>query len=142
MKRRERFIGEAGQAAPMLFICLLAGIAFLGLAVDGARLFLARRNIHNAVDAATLAGASELDEESFRSGDGTAAQLDPTAAEAAATEALVDSGLPSDAVAEIHADPLRIEVTVRREVPMIFLRVIGMDTQKVGADARSSPKTR
>lgn len=121
---------------------LLAGIAFLGLAVDGARLFLARRDIHNAVDAATLAGASELDEESFRLADGATVRLDPTAAEAAATEALVDSGFPPEAVAEIHADPLRIEVTVRRELPMIFLRVIGMPTQQVGADARAGPKTR
>lgn len=142
MRWRKRSASEAGQAAPMLFICLLAGIAFLGLAVDGARLFLARRDMHNAVDAATLAGASELDEESFRSAGGSTPRLDPTAAEAAATEALVDSGLSPDAVAEIHADPLRIEVTVRRELPMVFLRVIGIDTQKVGADARSSPKTR
>ena len=140
--RRSRLAGEVGQAAPMLFVCLLAGIAFLGLAVDGARLFLARRDIHNAVDAATLAGASEIDEESFRLADGATVQLDPTAAEAAATEALADSGLPPDAIAEIHADPRGIEVTARRELPMIFLRVIGMDTQQVGADARAGPKTR
>lgn len=142
MKRRARATGEAGQAAPMLFICLLAGIAFLGLAVDGARLFLARRDLHNAVDAATLAGASELDEENFRSIGGSTVHIDPAAAEVAATEALADAGLPPDAVAEINADPLRIEVTVRREVSTIFLRVIGMDTQQVGADARSGPKTR
>lgn len=126
----------------MLIICLLAGIAFLGLAVDGTRLFMARRDLHNAVDAATLAAASELDEDAVRLADGTTPALDPQAAHDVATETLVLAGVPSDATAEINADPDGIVVTVSRDLPMIFLKVIGMSTQRVGASADSKPRIR
>lgn len=134
--------GERAQAAPMLIVLLLAGIAFLGLAVDGTRLFMARRDLHNAVDAATLAAASELDEAKVRLSDGMTPALDPQAAREVAAETLVLAGVPADAKAEISADQNGVEVSVRRELPMIFLKVVGMPTHRVGASANSKPRIR
>ncbi len=141
MTRHQRGSGEQGQAAPLLFVCLLAGIAFLGLAVDGARLFLARRDLYAAVDAATLAGASELDEQTYRATDGATVQLDSAAAQLAASETLAAMVDP-DAEVDIAADPQGVSVAVRREIPTLFLRVIGIDSNRIGADARSGPAVR
>ena len=53
---------ERGQASVLLVGVVLLGLAFAGLAVDGTRLFTARRDLHNIADSAALAGASAIDE--------------------------------------------------------------------------------
>ncbi len=47
---------ERGQASVVLVGALVIGLAFTGLAVDGARLFTARRDLQNVADSAALAG--------------------------------------------------------------------------------------
>ena len=61
---------ERGQASVLLIGVLLIGLMFAGLAVDGARMFTARRDLQNVADSAALAGASALDEVVYRSSAG------------------------------------------------------------------------
>ncbi len=59
MKKLSR---DSGQALVILAIGLLALIAFVGLAIDGGRLYAERRRAQNAADAIALAGARQLAE--------------------------------------------------------------------------------
>src|SRR5215210_5473266 len=45
-----------GQAMVLIALCMLALVAFVGLAVDGGSLYLQRRTAQNAADGASLAG--------------------------------------------------------------------------------------
>ena len=132
---------ERGQASVLLVGVVLLGLAFAGLAVDGTRLFTARRDLHNLADSAALAGASALDEARFRASDGAEVSLDAVAARRAALSVLQESGLPTDARVEIRVDDARVEVRIARSVPLTFLGVLGAHTQTIGAHATASPDT-
>jgi hypothetical protein len=121
---------------------LLLGLAFAGLAVDGARLFTARRDLQNVADSAALAGASAIDEGHFRSTEGRVVRLEPSAARAAAARVLAVSGVPADAEVEIEVAPDRVFVRISRPVDMTFLRIVGARKEQIGASATASPQTR
>ena len=53
---------ERGQAMIIMVLALIGLLAMLGLAIDGGVLFLERRRMQNAADAASLAGARQLAE--------------------------------------------------------------------------------
>ena len=57
---------ERGQAAVLLIGVLALAVAFVGLAVDGARVLTVRRDLHAVADSAALAGASAIDERAYR----------------------------------------------------------------------------
>jgi uncharacterized membrane protein len=120
---------------------LLIALAFTGLAVDGARLFTARRDLQNIVDSAALAGASAIDEAHFRATDGREVRLDPSGARAAASRVLAASGLAATATVEITVDGDRVLVRVGKPVEMTFLRIVGTREQRIGASATASPQT-
>ena len=63
-------VRESGQASVVIVGALLICLAFTGLAVDGARLFTARRDLQNVADSAALAGASAIDVGQFRASAG------------------------------------------------------------------------
>ena len=132
---------EHGQASVLLVGIVLLGLAFAGLAVDGTRLFTARRDLHNIADSAALAGASGLDESVFRASDGADVRLDPVAARAAVDAVLRESDLPSDTRVDVEIDATRIEVRLVRPVDLTFLRVLGARAQTIGAHATASPDT-
>jgi uncharacterized membrane protein len=138
MKRRR---GQAGQASVVLVGALLIGLAFTGLAVDGARLFTARRDLQNIADSAALAGASAIDEAHFRATDGHEVRLDPSGARAAAGRVLEASAIPASATVEIIVDADRVLVHVGKPVEMTFLRIVGTREQRIGASATASPQT-
>ena len=77
MTRRNR---DSGQASVVLVGALVICLGFTGLAVDGARLFTARRDLQNVADSAALAGASAIDVGHFRATGGSEVRLDPIAA--------------------------------------------------------------
>jgi len=136
------FRPERGQASVLLVGSLLVGLLLLGLAVDGTRLFVARRDLHNAADAAALAGAGVIDEDAYRS-EGGSVRLDAVAARRVAEENLYAAGwLGRPGVdAAVEVDPVAGRVTVRisRPVPMVFLRLAGRPEERIGAHASAAP---
>lgn len=134
--------GERGQASVLLVGSLLVGLLLLGLAVDGTRMFVARRDLHNAVDAAALAGAGVIDEDAYRS-EGGAIRLDAAGARRAAEENLYAAGWIGrpGVEASVEVDPVAGRVTVRlsRPVPTVFLRLAGLLQERIGAHATAAP---
>jgi uncharacterized membrane protein len=134
-------VTERGQASVLLVGVVLLGLAFTGLAVDGTRLFTARRDLHTIADSAALAGASAIDEAQFRASDGMEVRLDPTAAHVAVDAVLRESNLPSDTRVEVDVDPTTVEVRLARPVDLTFLGILGARDQTIGAHATASPNT-
>jgi len=120
-----------------LFICL----AFTGLAVDGARLFTARRDLQNVADSAALAGASAIDEGHFRESAGNEVRLDPVGARGAVDRVLVASGLPLGTQVDVTVEPDRVIVRLDRPVTMTFLKIVGLSEERIGATATAGPQT-
>lgn len=136
-----RIDSDSGQAAVVIIGFMFMMLAFVGLSVDGSRMFVARRDLRSFADEAALAGASEIDEGRYRASGGTEAVLDPHRARDAALYQLGLAELSLDVDVEINAEAGVIEVRLQREVPMIFLRIIGMESESIGASAKASPKT-
>jgi Flp pilus assembly protein TadG len=132
---------QTGQVSVVLVGALVIGLGFTGLAVDGARLFTARRDLQNVADSAALAGASAIDEAHFRESAGSEVRLDPTAARAAVERLLEASGLPAATQVDVEVEPDRVVVQLSRPVEMTFLRITGMREQQIGASATAAPQT-
>lgn len=135
-------LGAAGQASVVLIGALIICLAFTGLAVDGARLFTARRDLQNVADSAALAGASAIDEAHYRSSEGSEVQLDPGAARAAVNRVLEASALPVSTQVDVSVEPDRVTVHIARPVDMTFLRIAGLRSEQIGASASAGPQTR
>lgn len=131
---------EHGQAAVFLIGVLVLAVAFVGVAVDGARLFTARRDLSAVADSAALAGASAVDEAAYRASLGRDLRLDPDRARAAAAAIVQGANLPPGTRLEIEADTTGIEVRLARPVPTVFLRVVGLTGETIGAHARAAPR--
>ncbi|HEX6351269.1 MAG TPA: pilus assembly protein TadG-related protein [Candidatus Dormibacteraeota bacterium] len=59
MRPRARSVSQSGQAIVLVAVCLVVLFGFLGLAIDGGRAYLDRRELQAAVDAAALAAAND-----------------------------------------------------------------------------------
>jgi Flp pilus assembly protein TadG len=94
-----------------------------GISVDLWRGFSSRRSLSNAADAAALAGASAIDEDSYRQRG--VVELDPAVAESRA-RAHVARQLDDGALraVEIHADREAVTVAVRGDVAFTLLGVL------------------
>jgi hypothetical protein len=132
---------SAGQASIVLIGALLIGLAFAGLAVDGARLFTARRDLQNLADSAALAGASAVDEDHFRATGGSEVRLDAVGARRAVDRVLDASGLPPSTRVDVSVQPDRVVVHLDRPVGMTFLRIVGTRAETIGATASAGPQT-
>ena len=132
---------ERGQASVLLVGVLLIGLMFAGLAVDGARMFTARRDLQNVADSAALAGASSLDEGVYRASGGGDVQLDPVAARQAVNDVLVRSSLPASVKVDVIVAADRVEVRVARPVRPLFLGLVGLGPEQIGAHASAAPQT-
>jgi uncharacterized membrane protein len=133
---------QQGQASVLLIGALVMGLAFVGLGVDGARLFTARRDLHNVADSAALAGASAIDEQAYRDSAGSQVRIDPAGARVAVDRLLGASGLPAGTHIDVKIDDGRVEVRLSRPVPMTFLRIVGLGEETIGASAAASPRTK
>jgi Flp pilus assembly protein TadG len=117
-------------------------VLFLGgLSLDLWRAYSVRRTVAEMVDAAADAGASGLDEASFRQ-PGQAVRLDPARAEALARDALAadpaSAGLES---AEVCAAPQRVTVRASALVHLSLLRVLMADHPlRVVVTGRGEPR--
>lgn len=128
---------EAGQVTVLVLGLALVCFAIAGLAVDGTRVFLARRTLQNAADAAATAGAGELDRRAYYRSGGRAVILDPEAARRTAARWLAARGVTSDAA--IAADVASVSVSLRDEVPTSWLGLVGVGEIPVAVVARSRP---
>ena len=132
---------ERGQASVLLIGVLMIGLMFVGLAVDGARMFTARRDLQSVADSAALAGASSLDEAQYRTSAGLDVRLDPVAARRAVDEVLAGSLLPPSVRVDVAVTDNRVDVRIARPVRPLFLGLVGMGPQRIGAHASASPQT-
>ncbi|MBV8950792.1 MAG: hypothetical protein JOZ99_07950 [Actinobacteria bacterium] len=132
--------GDRGQAAVLLIGALTVAVAFAGVAVDGARLFTARRDLSAVADAAALAGASALDEGAYRASLGREIHVDPQLARAAVATVIADAALPQGARVDVAVGADTVDVRIARPVATTFLRIVGLAEEHIGAHARAAPR--
>jgi len=119
--RAKATITEKGQVLVMAALVMLVLVGAIGLAIDLGRIFTARAQLVRAVDAAALAGTLELPNLS-------AAQ--------AKVQAYMSENEP-DAQIDVPISPQerQIEVNGSKQVPMFFIKVLGIDSVEVTAHA-------
>jgi Flp pilus assembly protein TadG len=112
----------------------IALLMLLGAAVDVGHVFIVRRDLTSVADDAALAGSQQLDLSAWR--DGRLA-LDPGRAEQAADSAL---GETADVSGAASANTTSVHVSVRRTIPTILLRLVGVRELTIGASATAAPR--
>jgi len=138
MARLER--AQRGQVLVFLAVALPMFMAMAGLAIDGALLLAARRELQSAVDGAARAGATRLDMDLLRSSGGADVRLDRARAERTSLNYLDESlahnpsWQASPAVRAV-ASATRVHVVVEGRLRTAFLRIVGMNDVLVGASA-------
>lgn len=128
---------ERGQVTPLALGLCLVCFAIAGLAVDGARVWILRRSLQGAVDAAAASGASALDTASYHASGGSARRLDPQLARRDAAAVLVARGLP--ARFEISATAGLVRARLRTRIATSFLSLVGIRHLPVVAEATARP---
>lgn len=131
---------RAAQALVFFAAALPIFVAMAGLAIDGALLLTARRELQSAVDGAARAGATRLDMELLRGSGGGDVQLDPVRARAATLQYIdeaLDRRLAWDTapVTRVEVSRLRVRAAVDGSLRTAFLRIVGIDQVPVGASA-------
>lgn len=125
---------HSGQALLWVVIMLPLFLAIVGLAIDGGTLFAARRRAQNAADAAARAGAQQIDVSHYRaSGE---IRLDQSQARYEARRYLAELG---EGDASIDTTEQQLTVAVRRDVPLSFLKLVGVRDVSIGATAVAEP---
>ena len=137
LRVRCRINGESGQVIVLVAVLMVALVAVVGLVTDGGMVFTQRRDLQNVADAATLAGAMQIDENAYRASGGTAVVLDEQAARAAAVEYLETEGGVAYSVS-VTAE--RVDVSVSRQATTGFLRVLGIRGFQISAGATAEPR--
>jgi Flp pilus assembly protein TadG len=130
-----------------LLMPLLVGVA--GLAIDGATVFAARRELQSVADGAARAGATQVDLGSLRADDGAALQLvqgtGPHTAAGVATaylqaRARTDVHWPDGLQWRVGVTGPQVSILVQADVPTAFLRIVHISS--VPIDAASSADLR
>ena len=122
---------QAGQAIVWTAVMLPLFLSVVGLAIDAGILFSARRELQNVADSAARAGAMQVDVRAYRESSGANVVLDQAAARDAAAEYVAQQG--KRMAATVAAEPQRVVVSVSRDVPTSFLRLVGITTVRVSA---------
>ena len=128
---------EAGSVLPLVIGLMLICFSVTGLAVDGTRVFIARRSLQSAADAASVGGAAEIDRGAYYRSGGAIVRLQSHAAEATAARLFSERGLDASVVFE--AGRRGIDIVVRSQVPTTFLKMIGIDSIPVEVSAVARP---
>lgn len=124
MSRRR---GEAGFVSVWMLGLGVVVLFLGGLSLDLWRAYSVRRTVAQMVDTAADAGASGIDEASFR-GPGQVVRLDPPRAEALARSALAADPASADLEsAEVSAGAQRVTVRASALVPLTLMRVLLAD---------------
>jgi uncharacterized membrane protein len=133
--RPRRTLGEERGAVLVAGLLLsLALLMVIGVAVDVGHAFIVRRELVSVADAAALSGSQQLDLAALHQG---RLALDPQAAQTAALSALADDqGLQAQAT----ASPAGVSVRVHRSFPTMLLRIVGLTSLTVSAQATAAPR--
>jgi Flp pilus assembly protein TadG len=135
MNTRRQARDERGSVAITGLLLTVALLMLLGVAVDIGHAFIVRRDLTAVADDAALAGSQQLDLNAWRAG---RLALDPARAEQAADTALTET---PDVSGAASASDASVHVSVRRTVPTILLRLVGISQLTIGASATAVPRT-
>jgi Flp pilus assembly protein TadG len=118
---------------PLLALALVVIVGVCGLVVDGLLVFQQYRQAYTVADGAARAAANELSVAAFRHG---TVALDPATATAVATDWMApDTGAVRLLVSPTSGDLDRVEVTIARQGPTAFVRIVGVTTWQIRATA-------
>lgn len=122
---------QSGQAILWAAVMLPLFLSVVGLAIDAAIVFGARRELQNVADSSARAGAMQVDLRAYRDSSGQTVVLDRAAARRVAAQYAAEQG--PGLVATISVDPQRVVVEVRRDVRTSFVRLAGLSSVRVSA---------
>ena len=130
----ERVSSERGSVLVSGLLLALALLIVIGAAVDIGHAFIVRRELVTAADGAALAGSQALDVEALHAG---RLALDPAAARA---EALRSVSGERGVRARASASETSVAVRVERRFQTVLLRIVGLPTLTVSAEAWAEPR--
>ena len=126
------------ERGSVLIAGLLLSIALLmliGAAVDIGHAFIVRRDLTAQADDAALAGSQALNLDALHQGQ---LALDPQQAQTTALQAITPSArLQATAVASTAG----VTVRLQEQMPTVLLRLVGLSTLTVAAQATAAPRT-
>jgi Flp pilus assembly protein TadG len=131
---RQRVQDERGAVLVAGLLLSLALLIVVGAAVDIGRAFIDRRELVSLADGAALSGSQALDLEQLHAG-----RLALDASEARATALAVLASEPK-LQARASASAASVNVEVEREIPTVLLRLVGLPTLTVRAEATAEPR--
>jgi len=126
---------ERGSVLIAGLLLTIALLMLLGAAVDLGHAFVVRRDLTAQADDAALAGSQVLNLDALHQGQ---LALDPQQAETVALQAIADSPeLRASAVASTGG----VTVHLQEQMPTVLLRLVGLSTLTVAAQATAAPRT-
>jgi Flp pilus assembly protein TadG len=131
---RQHIVDERGAVLIGGLLLALSLLLVIGAAVDIGRVFIDRRELVSIADGAALSGSQAIDLEELHTG---RLALDP--GEARATALAVLASEPK-LRARASASAASVSVEVEREIPTVLLRVVGLPTLTVRAEATAEPR--
>jgi Flp pilus assembly protein TadG len=133
-RARQRVRDERGAVLVAGLLLALALLIVIGAAVDIGRAFIERRELVSLADGAALSGSQALDLEELHAGQ---LQLNPSEAQATALAVL---GTEPGVRPRATANPASVSVEVEREIPTVLLRLVGLPSLTVKAQATAEPR--
>ena len=131
---RGRLQDERGAVLVAGLLLALSLLIVIGAAVDIGRAFIERRELVSLADGAALSGIQAIDLNSVHAGQ---LVLDPSEAQATALAVLASE---PELQAQASASPASVSVQVEREIPTILLRLVGLPSLTVKAQAFAEPR--
>lgn len=123
---------KAGQTMVFLAIATVAMLGFLGLVLDGGRIYFEKRRLQAASDAGAFAAAQELRRGIYNQDSLRASAVADTGLNGYddRNSTIVMNNPPASG--PYSANNLFAEVTINRVVPTTFMRIMGVDSSNVG----------
>jgi Flp pilus assembly protein TadG len=132
---QRRLSCERGSVLIAGLLLTIALLMLLGAAVDLGHAFIVRRDLTAQADDAALAGSQALNLDALHQGQ---LALDPQQAQTIALQAITDSpDLQASAVASTGG----VTVHLQEQIPTVLLRLVGLSTLTVAAQATAAPRT-
>jgi Flp pilus assembly protein TadG len=125
---------ERGAVLVAGLLLSLAVLIVIGAVVDIGRAFIERRELVSLADDAALSGSQALDLEALHAGQ---LALDPSEAQASARAVLATE---PELRVQTNASPAGVSIEVEREIPTVLLRLVGLSTLTVKAQATAEPR--
>ena len=129
-------MSERGQVTVMALGLALVSLVMAGLAVDGTKAFLLRRTLQNAADSASLAGAGEIDGDTYYGSGGKTIELLPEEAARTARRYLALRGI--DARMSFEVDEDDVSIVLRGSSETLFLGLVGISEVPVAVESNAS----